>query len=520
MGEDGWPRQGLEPEDRQHLTVLQLAGLAHDLGHGPFSHVFEKELLPRLGLAPDIVRSWEHEEMSNRIFDFILEDEDNGIDLQDLAHLDDSHKDLIKRLMHGSTNPQRDYEPAPWLFDVVANKRNGIDVDKFDYLQRDSMMCGVPVTLDAKRLMTFSRLSPNRDRIVFKQSEYQSLAVGLLQTRAEMHRRVYTHQKIKSVEFMCCDALVLVAGPLGLREAVGPEADLQAYINLDDSLLKRVQLLVPEHYEKPADVLKAQALLRQLERRQLYKYVSEVTLGVDAQRRLAAAGKPSAEEIVGYQSTAATGVRLNPDEIIVCEITIDQGMKAQNPMTNVRFYQTTDPEGGDEPFAMPQQQVTSMLGTVYQDRIIRVYSKNPDPAVVKALKFAFAEWSRAVHNCQPPGTPWRQPQQQQHPPRAPPSADKLAQQMFNGVSSSSNGSAGDQQQQQHMGSGGRSRKRSLNSDMAAASQGSQGEEQQQQQSQFMNIYGGSGSQGSGRPGKMSRAGSSGLPGIAEEEDGA
>jgi len=59
-------------------------------------------------------------------------------------------------------------------------------------------------------------------------------------------------------------------------------------------------------------------------------------------------------------------VRLNPDEIIVCEITIDQGMKAQNPMTNVRFYQTTDPEGGDEPFAMPQQQVTSMLGTVYQ----------------------------------------------------------------------------------------------------------------------------------------------------------
>jgi len=54
--------------------------------------------------------------------------------------------------------------------------------------------------------------------------------------------------------------------------------------------------------------LQAQALLRQLERRQLYKYVSEVTLGVDAQRRLAAAGKPSAEEIVGYQSTAATGV--------------------------------------------------------------------------------------------------------------------------------------------------------------------------------------------------------------------
>lgn len=35
-------------------------------------------------------------------------------------------------------------------------------------------------------------------------------------------------------------------------------------------------------------------------------------------------------------------------------------------MLNVRFYQTADPEGGEEPFPMPQQQVTSMLGTIYQ----------------------------------------------------------------------------------------------------------------------------------------------------------
>ena len=29
-------------------------------------------------------------------------------------------------------------EQRPWLFEIVSNSRNGIDVDKFDYLSRDS----------------------------------------------------------------------------------------------------------------------------------------------------------------------------------------------------------------------------------------------------------------------------------------------------------------------------------------------------------------------------------------------
>jgi hypothetical protein len=114
-------------------------------------------------------------------------------------------------------------------------------------------------------------------------------------------------------------------------------------------------------------------------------------------------------------------------------------------------------------------------------------------------------------SCQPPGTPWRQqPSYQQPLPRAPPSTERmagraagtvgLAQNMFRGGDSngSSNGNdSSDAQQQQHMGSGGRSRKRSLNPDMAAASQGSQGSEQ---------------------PAKFARGSSSQLPDIAEEDD--
>jgi len=54
--------------DRGDVKAAALAGLCHDLGHGPFSHVFERELLPRAG-----VHGWHHEDMSVRVFDAILD---------------------------------------------------------------------------------------------------------------------------------------------------------------------------------------------------------------------------------------------------------------------------------------------------------------------------------------------------------------------------------------------------------------------------------------------------------------
>ena len=54
--------------DRWDVTAVALAGLCHDLGHGPFSHVFERELLARAGVV-----GWTHEDMSVRVFDAILD---------------------------------------------------------------------------------------------------------------------------------------------------------------------------------------------------------------------------------------------------------------------------------------------------------------------------------------------------------------------------------------------------------------------------------------------------------------
>ena len=47
----------------------------------------------------------------------------------------------------------------------MANDRNGLDVDKYDYLMRDSMYCNVPISVCINRIFSFvkARGPCNRD---------------------------------------------------------------------------------------------------------------------------------------------------------------------------------------------------------------------------------------------------------------------------------------------------------------------------------------------------------------------
>ena len=49
-------------------------------------------------------------------------------------------------------------ENKSFLYEIVANKRNGIDVDKWDYFARDCYCLGIPNSFDRKRYMKFARV--------------------------------------------------------------------------------------------------------------------------------------------------------------------------------------------------------------------------------------------------------------------------------------------------------------------------------------------------------------------------
>ncbi|XP_031698232.1 deoxynucleoside triphosphate triphosphohydrolase SAMHD1-like [Anarrhichthys ocellatus] len=59
---------------RRDVLCVQIAGLCHDLGHGPFSHMFDGMFIPKA--RPGI--TWKHEKASLDMFDYLVAD--NGLE--------------------------------------------------------------------------------------------------------------------------------------------------------------------------------------------------------------------------------------------------------------------------------------------------------------------------------------------------------------------------------------------------------------------------------------------------------
>ncbi|KAH3774955.1 hypothetical protein DPMN_176350 [Dreissena polymorpha] len=119
------------------VLCLEIAGLCHDLGHGPFSHLFQYSFLPKMW--PDL--KWTHEENSVKMFDYLIT-KNNLIKYFEEYHISERDREFIREIIARpdvasmkSTRPEKyPNERKMFLYKIVSNKRNGIDVDKWDYL--------------------------------------------------------------------------------------------------------------------------------------------------------------------------------------------------------------------------------------------------------------------------------------------------------------------------------------------------------------------------------------------------
>ena len=163
-------------------TILRVAALLHDVGHLPFSHAAERELLPQ---------GWDHEKITREI---ILSEEMAEIWNSTTPPL--RPEDIVKLAI--GPNEAKDLNFDAWeaiLSEIITGDAFG--VDRMDYLLRDSYHTGVSYgRFDHFRLIDTLRILPDPEtkepKLGIEKGGLHS-AEALLLARYFMYTQVYFH---------------------------------------------------------------------------------------------------------------------------------------------------------------------------------------------------------------------------------------------------------------------------------------------------------------------------------------
>ncbi|XP_078310866.1 deoxynucleoside triphosphate triphosphohydrolase SAMHD1-like isoform X1 [Crassostrea virginica] len=386
----------------KEVLCVEIAGLCHDLGHGPFSHLFDFRFYREAREMNSDLVEWEHEDGSLSMLDKIFE----NITFKDFIDEDDIGfiKELIKKPSGGYTTKKRNKH---FLFEIVANHLNKIDVDKWDYFSRDCHMLGLHHNFQCERTIKLAKVVEHNSgewHISFPKAEWFNL-FDMFYTRFTIHRRACQHRVVTAVEMMIKDALLKADKKLMFPPNADVEKqkclsqsvqDMDAYLWVTDDVFHRIRTLPGNDSE----VVEAKQILDRIDCRDFYKFIGEKKVTWSTPKKFENTIEKSKEKeealtlltnwIKDEQHGQLQENRFHLFETRILKFHYGNGDK--NPLDTVKFYEK------DQGVDFTQEECSNMFPSKFEQIYIQLFWKGtkleePDKRIIKS----FEEMER--HNC-------------------------------------------------------------------------------------------------------------------------
>lgn len=232
-----------EVEDRD-IDLIPVAGLLHDIGHGPYSHVFDT-YLSKIGINSH------HEERSAIIIRSMIQKYNIDLSENDIT--------FIIEMINPPKNKKLD-----WRYQIVSGV---IDADRMDYIVRDSRNVGIGLPFNIHNVNRIIDHCTIKNRKLAFENKVARDIEGMLEARSTLHEIVYQHKASICIEQMLIK-FMLLADPK--QEWINKviKGDLTTFCHLSDATL----LYIHDNPEIPKE---ASDIIQQIWDRKLYKVISQ-----------------------------------------------------------------------------------------------------------------------------------------------------------------------------------------------------------------------------------------------------
>ncbi len=335
--------------DSNIIELIKLGGLVHDIGHGMYSHLFDDILL-----KDSTHENKTHEKRSELLTDIILRRN---------TKLEDKYINFVKSII----SPKK--EDKGFIYQIVCNHTSsGIDVDKFDYISRDTKTLGLDLGFNYQRLITDIIIDEKNNICYPKQLAFH--ITQLFHTRYALHKMVYNHKNVKLIEHYIVEMMKLMNPFCNFDESI---QDMNKFIEITDETLfqmihfyKNPPPFISISYNNKTDsessikefeksIKKACNYLDLLERRKFYTFIDEVLFNLSIEK--------------------FTEIDKEIDNTIIHLINYKIGFSSgkKNPLDHIYLYD----KAKEQSFLLDRNSVSSLLPVSHFENITLIFCKHP-----------------------------------------------------------------------------------------------------------------------------------------------